>query len=537
MARFIPKRLEQIFVQMIARVVARSGLSNVSDASVFKHLLAAAARQDDEQYFQMSSLLTLFNMGKCRGEDLDERGKDVQPTVVSRLAASKSVGQVVFTRAGTSGSVTIPIGTKVKAGDKVFSTTTTGLVTPTSVEQISGNGVGRDSNLVSVIADEAGIAGDVDAGTVLSFVSKPAGIDEVTNPSAFSLGRDRQSDADYYNAIQSFIRSLARCPPSSIEGYLLGKTDPSSGKTILYAAIVEDQVNPCKFDVYVDDGTGQVEAFTDVATAIVEVLTWDGTTTVEAVTDTSEAIVGDWIRLDADGQWFEITAITPGDNFTILNPGADTIPTGATQSSKATDILTEGFDPSDEAVGGETVLNTDFFPVKDSLPFRVTTDVQGNLVEITDYVLNPTSGQIVLTTALVAGEQVVAGYTRYTGLIAYAQTLVDGDPADRVTFPGYRAAGTRGRILAPQVLIQPVTMILTIADGFDRDTVIANVEQAVLDHVNGLTVSGDLLRANLFAAGKAVDGVTNLVIPTPAADVIILDDQLARTTAGNLDVS
>lgn len=66
--------------------------------------------------------------------------------------------------------------------------------------------------------------------------------------------------------------------------------------------------------------------------------TWDGTTTV-LCGDTSEIAVGDWIRLDVDGQYFEVTGETPDTSITIDNPQGLVIPTGSSQSSKAVVVL------------------------------------------------------------------------------------------------------------------------------------------------------------------------------------------------------
>lgn len=537
MARFQPRRYEQIYSQMIARVVGRSRLRDVSDVSVWKHVLAASAREDDEQYYQIALLLQLFSIDKASGEDLDERAKDIQPGVVSRIPAQKAVGSVVFSRAGTTGTTSIPIGTKVKtATGQTFTTTTTGTITPASAEQISGHGVGRDSNTVSVIADVAGADGNVSASAVTRFVSKPPGVEEVTNPAAFTQGADKESDDAFRSRLRAYIRGLSKCTVQAIEAGIIGQVDPITGNTILFAHAVEDIVDRGYVTVYVDDGTGQAEATASEHTLLSAVYTWNGTTTV-TTPNTSEVVVGDWIRLVSDGQWFEISAVTLNTSVTILNPGSDTIPSGATASAKATDILTEGFDPNDEAVGGETILNLDNFPIKDSLPINIATDVQGNLVEGVDYTINPVSGQIVLTTPLVAGEQVVGGHTYFTGLLAFAQKVIDGDRNDRENYPGFRAAGTLHQVKSPQILIQPVTAIVTVTEGFDRATVLAAVKQAIKNYINTLTISGDVIRAKLFEKIMRVSGVSNVNIITPTNDVIMLDDQLARTQDANLTIT
>jgi uncharacterized phage protein gp47/JayE len=540
MPRAQTKRYEEIYAQSIARVVARSTLSDVSDVSGWKHVIGASARQDDEQYHQHSLIRQLFSIDTAKDDDLDERAKEIQPGTITRIKASKALGTVVFSRDGTSGSLNIGIGTKVQTADGVvFTTTETGVITPTSAEQITGHGVGRDSNEVSVIADEAGSAGLVDANTVVSFSTKPAGISEVTNPNSFtSGGLDKETDSAFVARIQRYVSGLARCHVSGIENGVVGQVDPGTGSTILYAKAIQDIVNRGDVTLYVDDGSGSAETTSEEATALSGTLTWAGTTSIN-VTTTADLSVGDWIRLDSDGQWFEVSVITPGSPnvITILNPGSDTIPSGATQSSKVIDVVTEGLSPSDEAVGGETRLTLDYPAIKNVLPYQVATDVQGNLTAGADYTLDPASGLIVFSTALVAGEKVVASYTRYTGLLAFAQKVVDGDPTDRTTYPGYRGAGVLVQVLPPQVLLQNVTAVLTVIEGYSQAVVQATATRVVRDYINSLGISDDLLRAQLFKVIMSVEGVADVDIITPTENVIILDSQLVRTRDANLDIS
>ncbi len=74
-------------------------------------------------------------------------------------------------------------------------------------------------------------------------------------------------------------------------------------------------------------------------TSVTAVFTWDGTTTVLSG-DTSEVAVNDWIRLDSDGQWFQITSIVTDVSVTIANPDNLTIPTGATARSVTKSVPT-----------------------------------------------------------------------------------------------------------------------------------------------------------------------------------------------------
>lgn len=470
MPRFTPKRHEQILAQMLATTVARTELSDVGDASVMKHLLAAAARQDDEQYYQMGLLLQLFSIDTATGDDLDERAADIQPAVITRRLATSAVGTVIFSRSGTAGTVAIPISTKVKTSDgQVFTTTAAGSITPVSPEQIPGHGVGRDSAPVSVVADVPGADGNVVTGSVIKFVSKPAGVDEVTNLASFTQGADKESDSSFRQRLKDFISSLPRSTPQALESGVIGVEDPDTGQTILFSSVFEDPINRGNVILYVDDGTGTAES--------------------------SAAIVGE--------------NVTEG----LAGP------------------------PPDSAVGGETTLFLNEKPVKEDVAFTLTSSTRGVLVQDTDYTLNPATGQIEFDPALVATEVITAGYTHYTGLIALTQKVVDGDPADRETYPGLRAAGVLVRVRTPQVLIQNIAAVVTVLEGFDETDVKDAVTTAIQDYINTLGISDDVLLNRIRAVAMNVSGVYNIDVSAPTDDVIILDDQLARTSVSNITIT
>jgi len=476
MPTFQTKRYEQILAQMLASVVSRTGLSDISDTSVMKHLLAAAARQDDEQYYQMTLLLQLFNLDTATGEDLDERAKEIQPAVLVRGAAVAASGNLVFSRARPVGTVSIPVGTKAKTSDgKIFVTTVAGQITPTSPEQIPGNGIGRDSGLIAAVAEEPGEDGNVATNTIIKFVSKLAGVDEVTNLAAFQFGSDEESDDSFRARIKAYVASLARSTITALESAVLGEQDPTTGATVLFVKAIEDMVNRGIVTVYIDDGSGSAES----------------TTTV----------------------------------------------TG--------EIVTAGLAPGDTAVGGETQLNLDEKPIKESLGITVTSDVRGVLIGgfsyavANDYWVNSASGQINFKApGLTAGEQLTADYSPYTGLIAYAQKIIDGDPNDRTNFPGVRAGGVLVYVRTPAVqTITPINVTLTVNDSYDQVTVQNEVKEAIKNYVNTLGISGDVLVSALYQTIMDVTGVNNVIITSPATDVIILDDQIARTSDGDININ
>jgi len=256
MGQFQPKTFEEILTRMVNRVVARTDLTDLNDGSSVKQVLAAAAREDDDQYFQMINLQDLFDLFKARGTDLDARA--IEMTAPSggnlvRQASRRATGQVVFSRTGTTGAVSIPVGTLVQVPATgaqaaiVFETTATGTIP----------NLGTTSAPVSVRASVAGLTGNVAPDTVKSFGNPPAGVDFVTNPSAFTTGRDRESDDEFRSRIVGYLRGLARCHPSGLEAAVMGLTY-TNGKVIRFASIVEDMVNLGNVTLYIDDGAGTV---------------------------------------------------------------------------------------------------------------------------------------------------------------------------------------------------------------------------------------------------------------------------------------
>lgn len=469
MPQFTVKRHEQILTSMIAKVVARTRLSDVSNTSAWKHVLAAAARQDDEQYYQMLMLRKLFDLTQAKGDDLDERAKEVQPSIITRELARKASGNVVIYRSGPVGTVNFGAGVQVKTADgQVFTTTAAGSITPTSPVQILGHSIGQDSGLIPAVANVGGADGNVVVDSVTKFVSKPAGVDGVTNPSAFAYGLDKETDDSFLNRIIQYISTLSRSTISSLEQAVLGAEDSNTGSRVLFAKCIEDMVNRGEVTLYIDDGTGSAS--------------------------TTETITGE--------------------------------------------IVTEGLagPPPDSAVGGEEYLFLNYKPI-DPTSLSLVSSISGPLVLGTDYYVNEASGQLNFINPLTTGEVITAGYTRYTGLIELAQKIVDGDPTDRTNYPGYRAAGTRVLVTTPQILIQVVELSIVVSEGYEETEVETEVENAILNYINTLGISGDVIRNEIIKRVQAISGIYDLNLITPASNVILLDDQMARTTPSNIVIN
>ena len=141
-------------------------------------------------------------------------------------------------------------------------TTEEAVITNLSAEQISGHGTGRDSNSVAAIAAVAGTAGNTAVGSVTKFLSKPAGISAVTNPSAFVGGESTESDDDFRTRLLDYVASLPRAVETALRAALLGLEDPTpnSGKTIKFVHVFSDPVDRGNVIVYIDDGAGTAKS-------------------------------------------------------------------------------------------------------------------------------------------------------------------------------------------------------------------------------------------------------------------------------------
>jgi len=225
---------------------------------------------------------------------------------------------------------------------------------------------------------------------------------------------------------------------------------------------------------------------------------------------------------------------TPGRFVAYIDDGNGTAETTAARVNYAV------ADPSPAALGGEVDIYLADKPIKDSAAFQLRINLA--VVATADYTVNYATGHIKLAagiypTGLTVGDAVDASYTYYTGLIKLAQKVVDGDPADRASYPGYIGAGSLGQVKAPYIQNQIITANVTVKTGFDQATVLAAVKTAIIYYINHLDMGEDVIRAELFEQIMAVTGVYDVQLTAPTANVYIADYQLARTSSALVTVN
>lgn len=225
-------------------------------------------------------------------------------------------------------------------------------------------------------------------------------------------------------------------------------------------------------------------------------------------------------------------AVVPGKVKLYIDDGAGTTETMAATGSP--EVLTQGDEfPGDVAQGGEHYLYLNNWPVREESSLVV--EKNGSpIVRDVDFTLDPTTGQIYLFDELEAGDDVTAEYTWFTGLIAETQKVIDGDRADRLNYPGYRAGGDLVIVAVPTITYIVISGDLTVRDGYNIDEVTQAAKDAAASYVNTLGIGRDVLVAEIIERVMGVDGVYNVSFFDPAGDIPIPEDTLPRVDALNI---
>jgi len=95
--------------------------------------------------------------------------------------------------------------------------------------------------------------------------------------------------------------------------------------------------------------------------------------------------------------------------------------------------------------------------------------------------------------------------------------------------PGYKAAGINIQVLAPTKVTQDVTVTIEDDGKLSEATMEYNIEQAIENYINNLILGDDIIRNMLIKAIMAVDGVVDITLTTPANNITINYNQIART--------
>lgn len=185
-----------IYQEMLETFLSETGYEMHSESDLAVRLRAAAAQ-----------IMSLYHYGdyiyrQAFPQTAQESCLDYHGELrgVSRIKASPAEGVLRFSISkALTADLTIQAGVVCMTADGVaFETTADGTLT-----------AGNTSVDIHAQAAEAGIMGNVVAGSIDRMQTAPDGIEDVTNPEAFSGGRDEESDDSYRARILGAYQGLS----------------------------------------------------------------------------------------------------------------------------------------------------------------------------------------------------------------------------------------------------------------------------------------------------------------------------------------
>jgi hypothetical protein len=113
----------------------------------------------------------------------------------------------------------------------------------------------------------------------------------------------------------------------------------------------------------------------------------------------------------------------------------------------------------------------------------------------------------------------IDGYKVYTGIVRELQREIEGDPTDPANEPGWRAAGTRVRVLPPVVEYVDIKINLAIEDNANFEELVSLMIDETIAFVQQLGPGEPLFLAKLTAhLCSQFSDIKNMSIETPTAD-------------------
>jgi uncharacterized phage protein gp47/JayE len=248
---------------------ASTALLDLSVGSVLRAVLEASSSVALWLQWLILQVLSMTRAATSTGSNLDSWMADYGLT---RLPAIAAEGNVTFSRFTPSNAALIPVGAEVRTADGTQSFAVIA-VTTNPAWSAAQNGYAIAASVASVsvpvIALATGTAGNVQPNTITLLATAIPGIDQVTNPLAFTGGTNAESDTAFRARFVNYINSRSLATPIAIGNAIAGI---QQGITYL----LQENTNPAGntemgfFTVTINDGSGNPPAslITTVSAAI-----------------------------------------------------------------------------------------------------------------------------------------------------------------------------------------------------------------------------------------------------------------------------
>lgn len=278
---------------------------------------------------------------------------------------------------------------------------------------------------IAIVCNASGEVGNAATGVINQIVSMPGFVGSVNNVSPLVNGIEEESDQSLRDRAIRYLNSMGRTSPSALE-FLATSFVDSNNTSFPFAAVYEDPTQPGYCELVVDDGSGEYNSRS----------------------------VG-----------YGVTFLTPagGANFVSF------------QRPAIKDTFEYGIDFTIEDENGNPKL--DQFGNERTYAGQYTVIPERGIIFLDDGVLE--EGDIFRMSA----------YSTYAGFIADLQDEIEGNVNRGNILRGWRAAGTRVRVvpatvndLTFDILIRPINQ-----GNIDLDFLLEQVREEAINFVNNLS--------------------------------------------------
>lgn len=288
MALFTPRTAAQVQRDLLAKIIARTEVSDVSVGSTLFTIMNAVAIEVANVESRLANIKKGYSFDKASGADLDTRVGELPPVGIVRKSQTNAAGSVLTIKrdpANTTTTLTIPAGSTVQRNDNGLTyTIPQDVVMPVGVSELTE---------VYIVCSTPGKVGNVFENKITVAANMPSAVTEVNNTIAIGNGIDVETDASLRQRALRYINSLGRCSKSALEflGTSFISTDNTSFK---FARVYEDPEKNGYAELIVDDGTGLISP----ATRQIEAQTFNITTTGSRIISVQRPAVKEFTTSD-----------------------------------------------------------------------------------------------------------------------------------------------------------------------------------------------------------------------------------------------
>lgn len=240
---YTPRASSEITRDLVARLLARTTLTDIAEGSVVLSLLQTFAEQIAEADVRLSQIRDQFTLNGAGGVDLDERAEEIG---ITRFSATRATGEITVFRESATSAFTVPRGA-------VFGRTDNSVTYITTDATIMGIGV--TSINVAIQSSVTGSIANAPARSINVLSDVPDEITSIIQSVALSNGIDIETDVQLRARATRYLNSLARCQPIALE-YLATSFIASDETRATTAKLYEVPTERGRCELLIDDGSG-----------------------------------------------------------------------------------------------------------------------------------------------------------------------------------------------------------------------------------------------------------------------------------------